>query len=88
MKENECRAMSELPQKELAHRSKRSLNLKERAFLAIHSLSNVTMLSFWWAVYCIEKNVYQMTCLLGCSDYDVFFENDEGSRVYRCKKLF
>ncbi len=25
---------------------------------------------------------------LGYSDYDVFFENDEGSRVYRCKKLF
>jgi hypothetical protein len=22
------------------------------------------------------------------SDYDVFLENDEGSRVYRCKKLF
>jgi hypothetical protein len=25
--------------------------------------------------------------LLGYSDYDVFLENDEGSRVYRCKKL-
>ncbi len=25
---------------------------------------------------------------LGYSDYDVFLENDEGSRVYRCKKLF
>ncbi len=23
---------------------------------------------------------------LGYSDYDVFLENDEGSRVYRCKK--
>ncbi len=27
-------------------------------------------------------------CVLGYSDYDVFLENDEGSRVYRCKKLF
>jgi hypothetical protein len=25
---------------------------------------------------------------IGYSDYDVFLENDEGSRVYRCKKLF
>ncbi len=25
---------------------------------------------------------------LGYSDYDVFLESDEGSRVYRCKKLF
>jgi hypothetical protein len=25
---------------------------------------------------------------LGYSDYDVFLENDEGSRVFRCKKLF
>jgi hypothetical protein len=25
---------------------------------------------------------------VGYSDYDVFLENDEGSRVYRCKKLF
>ncbi len=25
---------------------------------------------------------------LGYSDYDVFLENDEGSRVYRCKKVF
>jgi hypothetical protein len=24
-------------------------------------------------------------CVLGYSDYDVFLENDEGSRVYRCK---
>ncbi len=31
MKENECRAMSELSEKEFAHRSKRSLNLKEPA---------------------------------------------------------
>ncbi len=37
--------------KEFAHRSKRSLNLKERAFLAIRSVSDVTMLGFWWAVY-------------------------------------
>jgi hypothetical protein len=36
--------------KEFAHRSKRSLNLKERAFLAIRSVSDDTMLSFWWAV--------------------------------------
>ncbi len=34
------------PKKEFAHRSKRSLNLKERAFWAVHSLSNVSMLSF------------------------------------------
>ncbi len=27
-------------------------------------------------------------CTVGYSDYDVFLENDEGSRVYRCKKLF
>jgi hypothetical protein len=27
-------------------------------------------------------------CSIGYSDYDVFLENDEGSRVYRCKKLF
>jgi hypothetical protein len=27
-------------------------------------------------------------CALGYSDYDVFIEIDEGSRVYRCKKLF
>ncbi len=27
-------------------------------------------------------------CLVGYSDYDVFLENDEGSQVYRCKKLF
>ncbi len=27
-------------------------------------------------------------CTLGYSDYDVFLENDRGSRVYRCKKLF
>jgi hypothetical protein len=26
--------------------------------------------------------------ILGFSDYDVFLENDRGSRVYRCKKLF
>jgi hypothetical protein len=25
---------------------------------------------------------------IGYSDYDVFLENDEGSRVYSCKKLF
>ncbi len=25
---------------------------------------------------------------VGYSDYDVFLENNEGSRVYRCKKLF
>ncbi len=25
---------------------------------------------------------------VGYSDYDVFLENDEGSHVYRCKKLF
>jgi hypothetical protein len=25
---------------------------------------------------------------LGYSDFDVFLENDEGSGVYRCKKLF
>jgi hypothetical protein len=28
------------------------------------------------------------SCTIGYSDYDVFLENDEGSRVYRCKKLF
>jgi hypothetical protein len=27
-------------------------------------------------------------CGVGYSDYDDFSENDEGSRVYRCKKLF
>ncbi len=27
-------------------------------------------------------------CILGYCDYDVFLENDRGSRVYRCKKLF
>jgi hypothetical protein len=32
--------------KEFAHRSKRSLNLKERAFWAVRSLSDLTMLSF------------------------------------------
>jgi len=37
--------------KEFAHRSKRSLNLKERAFWAVRSLSDVTVLSFWGAVY-------------------------------------
>ncbi len=26
--------------------------------------------------------------IIGYSDYDVFLETDEGSRVYRCKKLF
>ncbi len=26
--------------------------------------------------------------ILGYSDYDVFLENEEGSRVYWCKKLF
>ncbi len=33
--------------KEFAHRSKRSLNLKERAFWAVRSLSDAAMLSFW-----------------------------------------
>ncbi len=47
--------------KEFAHRSKRSLNVKERAFLAVRSLSDVTMLSFWGAV--CGKN----TCDLGKS---------------------
>jgi hypothetical protein len=27
-------------------------------------------------------------CPLGYSDYDVYLENDRGSWVYRCKKLF
>jgi hypothetical protein len=26
--------------------------------------------------------------ILGYSDFDVFLENERGSRVYRCKKLF
>jgi hypothetical protein len=30
----------------------------------------------------------KQTPTVGYSDYDVFLENDEGSRVYRCKKLF
>jgi hypothetical protein len=34
------------PKKEFAHRSKRSLNLKERAFWAGRSLSDVSMISF------------------------------------------
>jgi hypothetical protein len=38
-------------EKEFAHRSKRSLNLKERAFLEVRSLSDVNLLSFWGAVY-------------------------------------
>ncbi len=36
--------------KEFANFPKRSLNLKERAFWAVRSLSDVTMLSFWGAV--------------------------------------
>jgi hypothetical protein len=28
------------------------------------------------------------TCTIGYSDYDVFLENHEGSRVYRCKSYF
>jgi hypothetical protein len=57
VKENECRAMSELSKKEFAHRSKRSLNLKERAFWAVRSLSDVTMLSFWGTVYSKNTSV-------------------------------
>ncbi len=48
----------------------------------------------------VRREQFQPTCplslltectghwVLGYSDYDVFLENDEGSRVYRCKKLF
>jgi len=50
VKEIEIRAMSELSKKEFAQRSKRSLNLKERAFLAGRSVSDVIMLSLWGAV--------------------------------------
>ncbi len=35
-----------------------------------------------------DKRVGKVAFALGYSDYDVFLENDEGSRVYRCKKLF
>ena len=40
--------------KEFAHRSKRSLNLKERAFCAVRSLSDVSMLNFLGAVFSIK----------------------------------
>jgi hypothetical protein len=36
----------------------------------------------------LKADVYEHHGTLGYSDYDVFLENDEGSRVYRCKKLF
>jgi hypothetical protein len=46
-------------------------------------------------ISCCEEGVntaqlllYADGCAVGYSDYDVFLENDEGSRVYRCKKLF
>ncbi len=39
-----------------------------------------------WHLLPVETEVNG--CGLGYSDYDVFLENDEGSRVYRCKKLF
>jgi hypothetical protein len=35
-----------------------------------------------------EGGEFAWAWALGYSDYDVFLENDEGSRVYRCKKLF
>jgi hypothetical protein len=36
----------------------------------------------------IKVRDYMNGCRVGYSDYDVFLEYDEGSRVYRCKKLF
>ncbi len=44
--------------------------------LKIATISNIKEVINLWIV------------LVGYSDYDVFLENDEGSRVYRCKKLF
>ncbi len=43
--------------KEFAHRSERSLNLKERALWSVRSLSDVSMLIFWGAVW--SKKIYQ-----------------------------
>jgi hypothetical protein len=44
-------------------------------------------------MYLTDASRFLISCViqhyaLGYSDYDVFLENDEGSRVYRCKKLF
>ncbi len=41
----------------------------------------------WERVQDGKKQEWQK-CPVGYSDYDVFLENDEGSWVYRCKKLF
>ncbi len=49
--------------KEFAHRSKRSLNLKERACLAMRSVSDVTMLGFLWAVYSKKISQQDMSTL-------------------------
>ncbi len=38
--------------------------------------------------FCTNIFAVRYDCVLGYSDYDVFVENDEGLRVYRCKKLF
>ncbi len=48
--------------KEFAHRSKWSLNLKERAYWAVRSLSDITMLSFWGAVYCKNTRNWPKNC--------------------------
>jgi hypothetical protein len=42
--------------KEFAHRSKRSLNLKERVFLAVRSLSDVIMVSLGGGGAVYSKN--------------------------------
>jgi hypothetical protein len=34
------------------------------------------------------RNDKNDACSVVYSDYDIFLENDEGSRVYGCKKLF
>jgi hypothetical protein len=39
-------------------------------------------------LHLLPSNGLRVYCTIGYSDYDVFLENDEGSRVYRCKKLF
>jgi hypothetical protein len=34
----------------------------------------------------MDKGIGIGICALGYSDFDVFKENERGSRVYRCKK--
>ncbi len=68
--------------------SGRSVPLNDSTFVFVLAKQKYYVFKMFMNFYIIILWPNHSGCTIGYSDYDVFLENDEGSRVYRCKKLF